>query len=291
MLPEALVAELAERGRRFHHYLWHRVRDSWSRLTDAERGGVGEVNPGWVPPRPSTSERLVPARDNGSGEDFLFMHRQMLEWANGLLTRMGRLPVVGWARLPPPGDADYPVPAFHDSGLDSVKSDNYYHGTLAAWERKFNDVKYLRAVTLGQLGSDIEVTLHNAVHMRWSSPSAVGYRPATNIFSDIETKWDDPAYDYLGDTYSSHVNAIFWKLHGWIDGRARAWELAHGRTSAAPLEPAWIGPEEYRRFFLGTGSYAPCAEEEMVRVDQIISASRAGAVDGFFRPGLSGLHG
>jgi hypothetical protein len=39
----------------------------------------------------------------------------------------------------------------------------------------------------------------------------------------ISPAWDAPAYDWLGDTYSSHVNSVFWKLHGWIDDRITQW--------------------------------------------------------------------
>ena len=31
------------------------------------------------------------------------------------------------------------------------------------------------------------------------------------------------SYDYLGETFSSHVNPIFWRLHGWVDDRIEDW--------------------------------------------------------------------
>ena len=62
-------------------------------------------------------------------------------------------------------------------------------------------------MTLGQLGSKLEYTIHNAMHLRWASDPAV-FRPSvfpTNA-ENIDLRWDDPTYDYLADTYSSHVN-------------------------------------------------------------------------------------
>ena len=45
--------------------------------------------------------------------------------------------------------------------------------------------------------------------------------------SDIDKKWDDEKYDYLGDFHSSHVNPIFWKLHGWVDDCIEFWYDVH----------------------------------------------------------------
>jgi hypothetical protein len=38
------------------------------------------------------------------------------------------------------------------------------------------------------------------------------------------------ANDWLGTFFSSHVNPIFWKLHGWVDDLIDRWELAPTRT-------------------------------------------------------------
>lgn len=68
-------------------------------------------------------------------------------------------------------------------------------------------------------------------------------RPDTDpIDSDsIATKWDDPAYDWLGDTYSSHVNPVFWKLHGWIDDCIEAWASANGISGDIDWNGTWVG--------------------------------------------------
>jgi len=48
---------------------------------------------------------------------------------------------------------------------------------------------------------------------------APGARPTF----DFSEKWSSPKYDYLGEFYSSHVNPIFWRLHGWVDDRIDDW--------------------------------------------------------------------
>lgn len=265
---------MAQRHRRFHHYIWHRVRNAWHWLTDDERQAVRDINLAWIPPRPALDAAGLPLRNNDSGEDFLFMHRQMIALVNNILTKVADpnyQRIGGWRRVPPPEDTDYPVPAFPDSGLEEVKSVEYYDQYISRWERQYTDPDYLGSATLGQLGSDIEFSIHNDMHMRWAAPSPVGYRPTTAITWGIEARWDDPAYDYLGDTYSSHVHPIFWKLHGWVDDRIEDWKRAHAIADEVEWKGAWVGP-------------TAATQDELQRIDRIISASSGAKFDGFFRP-------
>lgn len=287
-LPPQLISEMAQRRRRFHHYLWHRVRDCWLRLSESERRAVREVNPAWVPPRPALDALGRPARENESGEDFLYMHRQMLALAADILARADdpAYPrVEGWRRVPPPGDADYPVPEFPDSELEGVKSPAYYRRFIARWERQYTDPRYLRGMTLGQLGSDIEFTICRDMYVRWAAPSPVSYRQPDQLTRRISGRWDEPAYDYLGDTYSSHVNSLFWKIHGWVDERIEGWKEARGMLGDIEWRGTWVGPREA---FAG-GTAADEVNDEMQRVDRIISESAASGIDGFFRPALPPL--
>lgn len=287
MLPAEVITEMALRRTRLHHYLWHGLRNSWLLLNEDERQAIRDISPEWVPPRPALDAMRRPLRDNDSGEDFLFMHRRMLERMNAMLSRSGdaRLGRVrGWARVPPPGDEECPVPEFPDSGLEEVKSVDYYEHYLVPLERRYGDADYLRGVTLGQLGSDIEFTIHVGTHVRWAAPSAVGYRPPLSSGGGIEERWDDPAYDYLGDVYSSHVNPIFWMLHAWIDERVEDWRRANGIDGDILWNGTWVGPP-VERGPRHHGELAAWAEEdEWRRVDGIISASGAAGFDGFFRP-------
>ena len=177
------------------------------------------------------------------------MHRQMIADVNAILTRVGDpnyLQVQGWLVPPPPDDPSYPVPpAWFDPGnqaqvpfsnLERIKSDVFYEKRFRFWQDAFTDPVFLRSVTLGQLGVVIEMTIHNTMHMRWAAALGSARPDPLQATGDvdptkgemIDLKWDDPRYDFLGDTYSSHVNPIFWKLHGWIDDRVTRWKLANG---------------------------------------------------------------
>ncbi len=58
---------------------------------------------------------------------------------------------------------------------------------------------------------------------------------------DIDARWDDPSYDWLGDTYSSHVNRVFWKLHGWVDNRIEDWKQANNVNGPIQWRGTWLG--------------------------------------------------
>ena len=294
-LPSRFIVEMSQRRHRFYHYLWHRVRKSWLRLTEAERRAVREINPQWVPPRPALDAAGRPMRENDSGEDFLFMYRQMITNANDLLARTAdpAYPrVEGWRRVPPPGDAVYQVPPFPDSELEEVKSAETFEFYIRPWELRYTDPVYLRGVTLGQLGSDIEFTIHNDLLMRWAAPSPVGYRPSKAAEPDIGEQWDAPAYNYLGDTYSSCVNPIFWKIHGWVDDRIEDWRRARGLTGEIEWTGTWVGspgegrvrPDQGQRTASEGATAAAGTLEEWCLIHRIISASAARECDGFFRP-------
>ena len=291
-LPRQVIREIAQRRHRFHHYLWHRLRNSWPLLTESERQAIRDIDPAWSPPRPALDAARRPARDNDSGEDFLFMHRRMIALANDILARANdpAYPrVEGWPRIPPPGDTDYPVPEFPESELEEVKSADYFARFISPWERRYTDPGYLKGVTLGQLGSDIEFTIHNDLHMRWSASSPVGYRPSTALTQEIDAQWDAPAYDYLGDTYSSHVNSIFWKIHGWVDARVEDWKRAHGIRGEIEWIGTWVGPAAHHGHLpsVARGGSEVDADEghdALRRIDRIISSSSASGFDGFIRP-------
>jgi hypothetical protein len=217
----------------------------------------------------------------------------MVDIANEILASAGdpSFPrVEGWRRIPPPGDADYPVPEFPESELEEVKSPEYFARVVAPWERQYNDPNYLRSVTLGQLGSDLEFTIQRAMHVRWASPSRVGYRPSTTVEAEIGRRWDAPEYDYLGDAYSSLVNPLFWKIHGWVDDRVGDWKRAHGVAGELEWKGAWVGPAwpqaPARGARRGGVVVAPPgdAPDDFYRIDRVISASAANEFDGFFRP-------
>jgi hypothetical protein len=180
------------------------------------------------------------------------MHRQMILQVNAKLSEIqdpSYPKIKGWITVPAPDDIDYPVPPAWDFGNPNVnerirewKSDNYYRTTLKDWENLYTDRNHLSQLTLGQLGSHLEFEIHNRMHMRWaaqpteSRPQVDPARPHS-----IDTRWDYPSYNYLGDTYSSHVNPVFWKIHGWVDNRIEDWKNAHNISGPIEWRGKWVG--------------------------------------------------
>lgn len=252
-IPQYIVAMMSDRAWRMQHYLWHEVRNMWLFYSPATRQALTKL--GWEPPRPARRRgpdgRPQIILDNNSGEDFLYMHREMIRAVNERLAGDPQYPrVEGWPQVPRPDDAEYPVPPAWDSGnpqlngaLERAKSDATFQDSFVGWERDFTDPVRLRQMPLGELGARLEFTIHNQMHMRWSAEPATGIRPPVDPAhpDTIDAQWDDPQYDWLGDTYASHVNSVFWKVHGWVDNRINDWAAANGVTGAIQWQGTWVG--------------------------------------------------
>jgi hypothetical protein len=260
-LPKPVTERLASRGHRMHHFLWHEVRNRWNLppgdqpnqggLTDEAKKALRDL--GWEPPRPSLDANRRSILNNSSGEDFLYMHRRMIQRVNTQLAEIGdpSYPrVSGWVQVPTADDADFPVPPpWFIPGAEAivqslirVKSQEFLEKRIRFWERQFTDVNFLRSISLGELGARLEFTIHNQLHNRFSA-QPYGDRPELtdpSQSSGIPTIWDDPRYDYLGDTYSSHVNSVFWFVHGWVDDRIDDWRYANG-TAPVVFQGTWEG--------------------------------------------------
>jgi len=268
-LPNEVRMHLASRAHRLHHAVWHGARNGWNELDKTQREAITAL--GWSPKRESTRGG-VPQTTNGSGEDFLFMHRQMIAMVAEITAEAGASPITGWRQIPAPGPVMVePNYAAHQSKafpgnsdgfavpnawldpddevtnrrLGSLKSDEFYWSRMRSWEREFRNPEFLRTLKLGELGSMLEYTVHNDMHMRWASvardPATGEELPAGRDSADISTKWDDPDYDFLGEFYSSHVNPVFWRLHGWIDDRIDDWFEAHDQQQAGSIERTEYG--------------------------------------------------
>lgn len=255
--PEEVINLMASRPHRLHHFVWHQVRNNWEWYPAETRKKISDL--GWTPggdennPRPAyykgdTEDKRIFALDNNSGEDFLYMHRQMIAQVNEVLKNVGdpNYPKVeGWKSLPAPEDTDFPVPPAWGSSsrLKTIKSPEFYHETMKVWESYYLLPENLQRLTLGQLGSLIELTIHNQMHNRWSAEPTIE-RPQPEEESNPEGipsgPWDAPSYNYLGDTYSSHVNPTFWYIHGWVDSCIDRWQEANGLTSIN-WKGTWVG--------------------------------------------------
>jgi len=254
-IPSYIITMMADRAWRMQHFLWHEVRNNWL-FYENEATREALRNLGWEPPRPARRPRVGGGRetilDNNSGEDFLYMHREMIRAVNERLAGDPRYPrIEGWREVPRPGDAWYSVPPAWDSGdsglnevIARVKSNETFQTYFLAWEAEYTDFDRLRQMSLGELGARLEFTIHNQMHMRWcAEPSATGIRPDAQAENPdaIDGSWDRPEYDWLGDTYSSHVNSVFWKLHGWVDDRINDWATANGVLGEIPWQGKWVG--------------------------------------------------
>jgi hypothetical protein len=253
-LPADVVAMLSSPAMRLHHQLWHASRDEWDGLNDDRKQWLREHN--WQP-GPAHKERSAGLRQNHlhnhSGEDFLFMHRRMLKAVKDIA---GNETPAAWKRLPDPtpladfapnrsktaiGNIDgFAIPsawAVPDdlsmtAWLSSLRSPATYNGRFRPWETQYTNPAWLASVTLGELGAWIEFTIHNWMHMRWSSvqrdPAQGGLPvPGGRENDDFAEPWFRPENDHLGATFSSHLNPVFWRLHGWVDDRIEDWFKAH----------------------------------------------------------------
>lgn len=290
-LPNQVITEMAKQEHRMMHYVWHGVRNSWARLSGAAKKQIRKIDPGWEPPRPGLDSNSNPNRDNNSGEDFLYMHRQMIAGVNKILAQAAQPDypkVQGWKKIPAPGDPDYPVPPL--AGFEELKSDDYYQNTLAPWESKYKSKEYLKANTLGQLGCDLEFTIHNNLHMRFAADSPVGYRPNTPITATVDPQWNSPVYDFLGDTYSSHVSPIFWRLHGWVDDRIKDWKKANAVNGDIVWKGTWIGPAGHMNTpHMMNMPTSTQQQDKMVGIAKVLGDEVG--FTGFFRPSAKSAGG
>lgn len=250
-MPDPVVATLAKRVYRMHHFLWDELRSYWLGYSSETRDKICAL--GWEPPRPAANEHGSEIIGNGSGEDYLYFHCELLSFANHLLSGVGDAGyprVEGWVSIPRPDDPDYPVPPpwYVPEGLTvsnafivRSKTDDFFERRFLSWERACNDPAFLRKVSLDEFGTLIESTLHDGLRSRWgSAPGA--WRPDPPVAGEpIGTGWDDPRYDYLRDTYSMHVNPVYWKFYGWVQDRVEDWKLVNGVFGRDFWKSTWLG--------------------------------------------------
>ncbi|AAN69793.1 MULTISPECIES: pyoverdine maturation tyrosinase PvdP [Pseudomonas] len=250
-LSPAMIDWLIAPEHRLFHQLWHASRDKWHKLDKDKRNALRGL--GWQP-GPRDRERDARGRHkdrNGSGEDFLFMHRHMLGAARAIqdLPSWPRFPLpqpelerdrLGFARYFDNHDGNALPPTWlaydddeYTQWVRDIKSAETFHGNFEVWESRYSDPQYLSRLTLGQFGSELELGLHDWLHMRWASvprdPSNGMPVPMARTPDDFAARWYGAQNDFLGDPFSSHVNPVFWRFHGWIDDRVEDWFRAHER--------------------------------------------------------------
>jgi hypothetical protein len=285
IIPTAL-SMLASKSHRLKHAVWHTVRGEWNDLEETSKTKIHNL--GWGVDRPPFTRGGALDLSNGAGEDFLFMHRKMIAMVRHEYGIQKVPPIESWKIIPRPNSQQFSyleqddpanpgkkiyrfnsldsghmvppatplllsqLPSFSDT-LKFLKSPEFFRFVMAQLERQFRSPRYLSALSLGALGNLLEFTIHNQMHMRWSSISRDPKtdEPAIRNPFDFDAKWDDPKYDYLGDFYSSHVNPLFWRLHGWVDDRIEDWFNAHEAAQPGEIERhdhqgiAWFKPGKW----------------------------------------------
>jgi hypothetical protein len=256
-LNPPLLAWLISAEHRLFHQLWHASRDKWHKLSKDQQGALRGI--GWQPgPRGNERDARGPRKDrNGSGIDFFFMHRHMLGTARSMqdLPSWSSFPMPqpelerdrqGFARYFDNHDGTALPPTWlaaedteYTQWVSDIKTAETYHSNFQVWESRYRDPRYLSKLTLGQFGSEVELGLHDWLHMRWASvprdPSNGQPVPFARDPADFSARWYAPENDFLGDPFSSHVNPVFWHFHGWIDDRLEDWFRAHERFHPGEL--------------------------------------------------------
>jgi hypothetical protein len=229
-LPISVKIGLATEQMRASHHMWHLVRSQafWNSISAQDQANL--TSAGWRAPRfVGTS---------GGGIDFLGMHRQMIPHVDHLMAQAGDPAwqnVTEWHPFPwNETDADWPMPPTWP-GIDADIAQAKLPQSVPQMQQvaaQLIDPVILRQVTVDRLGTYIEFSIHGWMHYRWSAAP-----PTADAFAL------DPANDWLGAPWSSHVNKHFWKLHGWIDARIGDWERANDQQ--ADLSAAWSGPAHH----------------------------------------------
>lgn len=247
----AMLAWVISAEHRLFHQLWHATRDRWHKLPTSKQDALRGL--GWQPgPRDLERDARGPRKHrNGSGIDFLFMHRHMLMHARTLqdLPSWQRFPLpqpaveadrAGFARyydnhdgyrVPPPWQA--PGDQAYGQWVGAIKAGETFCSNFQVWESQYQDPLYLSKLSLGALGSELEMNLHDWLHMCWATvprdPINGAPVPFARDPSDFAARWFGRENDFLGDPFSSHVNPVFWAFHGWIDDRIDDWFRAQER--------------------------------------------------------------
>jgi hypothetical protein len=265
IIPSAL-SMLASRSHRLKHTVWHTIRGVWNEtwMDDGSKTKIREL--GWGLDRPPFTKEGNLDLSNGAGEDFLFMHRKMISMVRDEYSSQKVPYIESWKTLPRPNTQQFayseeqdpanqvkkmyrlnilesgfmipPAEPADDDSIKYLKSSVYFRSVMGQLEGQFKRQRHLAGLSLGALGNLLEFTIHNQMHMRWSSISRdpASGKPAMRGDFDFDPKWDDSKYDYLGDFHSSHVNPLFWRLHGWVDDRIEDWFNAHEAAQKGEIE-------------------------------------------------------
>jgi hypothetical protein len=236
-----LADHMAPRDHRIWHDFWHSTRNSWHKFTKEQRAFFVRLDPRWeparllgAPPGAVASVKYNPLK-NSAGEDFLYMHHQMMTELFQAFASAHLPCPEPWTEVPDKNDKTWAIEPSRD-GSDE-KSDAAY-AQLEGWRKQFQSPNYLAGKSLGEVGYLLENSLHNNMHMRFGTyepPKGFSDRPeiSPETLAEGLERFDDPDYNWLWDSYSAHVNPTFWKLHGLVENVLYDWLKANGKTEVA----------------------------------------------------------
>ncbi len=217
----AINPHMASKEHRLYHYLWHAVRNGWNRFSLSQKQFFIDLDPKWNVPRPNDANDVSETLNNRSGEDFLYMHHYMVIHSQAILMSKGLPCISGWSNLPKPDDQFFSLIT-----LNPWRSSQEYFNRMEEFFRNFFRPSYLRRYSLGSIGSQLESSLHNMMHLRWTADSSPFGVRRTDPISQMNNEfwvYNRPEYTLLSDSYSSHVNPIFYKLHVLVDDILYLW--------------------------------------------------------------------
>lgn len=229
-IPDEIASWMVERGWGEHHDQWHFERrwDYWHALEQNPntpddwkewiRGKFEEAaSKDWK--RPEIQEG-----ETGNGEDFLFMHRAMIELILENFPNHFHY-FRGW-HTPP---TDYLSP------LDPVQVPEPEPERECHPNRKQICRAMLGAIARiesnhDSFSGDDEFGLFIQTNMRPTptDPTAQSGDPQTGLHNYLHGRWSGLSTDIdLGDPRVNIYNTRFWRLHGWID--YQWWRLRQNR--------------------------------------------------------------
>ncbi len=233
---EVINGLVATRFHRLHHAFWHATRaglepSEMTRMVTAFGNSWADVHS--VCPAPESDSKS--SAYNPVGEDFLFMHRQMIEMLRAGFVSLGLPCISDWQHVP--AVDEWPLP---DDSTEGAKSPEALR-QLQGWDTAFQNTEWLKSHSLSQLGWAVEFSLHNNLHMRYATDQPpTGFNgvaetggaplPYDGIYP-VDWIYDDARYNWLADPYGAAVNPIFWKIHGYVDHLVGLWLGAHGFDS------------------------------------------------------------
>jgi hypothetical protein len=201
-----------ELSHRRWHSEWHEIR-AWEFVSPQRRTEL--LATGNVPM--NLAEYQMGSRLGG--ENFLFMHREMIKMLQAGLTKRGLDCVAPWTALPATiYDSQWPVPDAV-SGVGDLQIINSVFSGVKTEERDIANYNWTGS-SLNDLGYRAELgsnAMHGPLHWLYQK------RPLQcKSGRDVSPTCDD-----LVTTWAAAVNPHFWKLHGFIDNLVAYWMTAN----------------------------------------------------------------